>query len=273
MPTFHSTDMSIDKKQQVAVVIGGANGIGAAVCRLMAKMGWRVVVADRDADSAEALAQEIDGLARSVDVTDVTQIRALADLVESDFGGADALVVSSGAFQLVLPPEQISEEAWNQIVDVNLSGTFHCNTAFGVQMVKRGGGSIVNIASVTGMQASPVLAYASTKAAVINLTQSLACEWGHAGVRVNAVSPGVTLVPRILKRWSQGGGTRAAGDPGDHAALGRCVNPEEVAEAVEFLASNRASAITGANLPVDAGWFAASGTEMYGGPRKGAAKA
>ena len=259
-------------KQEVAVVIGGANGIGAAVCRLMARMGWRVVVADRDAAAADVLAREIGGVARSVDVTDAGQINALASDVETELGGADALVVSSGAFQLVLPPEQITEDAWNHIVNVNLSGTFRSNTAFGVQMAKRGSGSIVNIASVTGMQASPVLAYASTKAAVINLTQSLACEWGHAGVRVNAVSPGVTLVPRILKRWSEGGGTRAAGDPGQHAALGRCVEPDEVAEAVEFLASKRARAITGINLPVDAGWFAASGTEMYGGPRRATAQ-
>lgn len=262
----------MQKSDQVAVVIGGANGIGAAVCRLMAQMEWRVVVADRDTAAAEALAKEINGVARSVDVTDVAQIKTLAEYVLTELGGADALVVASGAFQPVLPPEQITSEAWNHMIAVNLSGTFHCNTAFGLQMVARGGGSIVNIASVTGMQASPILAYASTKAAVINLTQSLACEWGHAGVRVNAVSPGVTLVPRILKRWAEGGGTRAAGDPGHHAALGRCVEPCEVAEAVEFLASKRASAITGVNLPVDAGWVAASGTEMYGGPRKGAGK-
>lgn len=260
--------MAMNPEQQVAVVIGGANGIGAATCRLMAARGWRVVVADRDSAAADLLAAEIDGHACAVDVTDVAQIKALAAHVDAELGGARALVVSSGAFQPVLAPEDISAEVWNHIVNVNLSGTFHCNTAFGVSMVRRGGGSIVNIASATGMQAAPVLAYASSKAAVINLTTSLACEWGHAGVRVNAVSPGVTLVERILKRWAAGGGTRAAGDPARHAALARCVAPEEVAEAVEFLASARASAITGINLPVDAGWVAASGTEMYGGPRQ-----
>ena len=257
-------------KRRLAVVIGGANGIGEATCRLMVRMGWRVVVADRDAAAADALAKELEGVARTVDVTDAAQIYALADFVEAELGGADALVVSSGAFQAVLAPEEISPEAWSHIVNVNLNGTFHCNTAFGVKMAKRGGGSIVNIASVNGMQASKVIAYSSSKAAVINLTMSLASEWGHAGVRVNAVSPGVTLVQRIIKRWAAGGGTRAFGDPADHAALARCVDPNEVAEAIEFLASDRASAITGVNLPVDAGWVAAAGTEMYGGPRRAA---
>lgn len=255
----------------VAVVVGGANGIGAASARLMASRGWQVVVADLDIAAAEALASEIAGVAHAVDVKDVAQIEALAAFVDERLGGAQALVVSSGAFQAVLEPQDISPEQWRHIVDVNLSGTFHCNTAFGVRMARGGGGSIVNIASVTGMQAAPVLAYSSSKAAVIQLTQSLACEWGSRGVRVNAVSPGVTLVARILERWANGGGTRAAGDPASHAALARCVQPEEVAEAVEFLASARAAAITGVNLPVDAGWHAAAGTEMYGGPRRASA--
>jgi NAD(P)-dependent dehydrogenase (short-subunit alcohol dehydrogenase family) len=259
--------MHSDRGRQVAVVMGGGNGIGAAACRLMAQRGWTVVVADRDEAAGLRVAEEIGGIARAIDVTDQEKLQALAAFVDAELGGAQALVVSSGSFQAVLPPQEIPAEMWNRIVDVNLSGTFHCNTAFGLGMARRGRGSIVNIASVTGMQAAPVLAYAASKAAVINLTQSLACEWGHAGVRVNAVSPGVTLVPRILEKWANGGGTRAAGDPGRHAALGRCVEPDEVAEAIEFLASGRSSAITGVNLPVDAGWVAASGTEMYGGPR------
>jgi NAD(P)-dependent dehydrogenase (short-subunit alcohol dehydrogenase family) len=249
----------------VAVVLGGGNGIGEAICKVMAAHGWRVAVADLDGARAEAVAEQVGGQPFTVDVTDGTALEAVANGVEARLGAPTALVVSSGVFQTNMPVEDDTLEAWRRLLDVNLEGCFLSNRIFGGRMAKLGRGSIVNIASVTGMLPTPLNAYGPAKAAMINMTQSLAGEWGRSGVRVNAVSPGVTLVPRIIARRKAG--ARYAGDPADITALGRCVEPYEVAEAVAFLSSDRASAITGVNLPVDCGWLVGAGWAMYGGAR------
>lgn len=257
----------------LVVVVGGAHGIGEATCRLLHARGWRVVVVDKDRAGAAALGDAIACPHRALDVTNAAAVEALAGEIEGTLGPVSALVTSQGAFQPVLAPQDIPAELWDSIFAVNVSGTFRLNSAFGRRMAARGRGSIVNVASVTGTSGAPTHAYAPSKAAVVNMTLNLACEWGHAGVRVNSVSPGVTLVKRILDRWAAGGGTRQAGSPQAHAALARCVQPEEVAEAIAFLASDLASGITGVDLPVDAGWQCASGWEMYGGPRRAPAAA
>lgn len=249
----------------VAVVIGGGNGIGAATARVMAARGWAVAVADMDVDAAQRVAIEVEGIAVPVDVTDSQALNAAAASIASEFGPPVALVVSSGIFQTSRPVEDEGVESWRRLIQVNLEGCFLADRAFGSAMAVRGHGSIVNIASVTGMLATPLNAYGTSKAAMISMTQSLAGEWGRSGVRVNSVSPGVTLVPRIVERRRSG--TCYAVDPGEITALGRCVEPNEVAEAVEFLASSRASAIIGANLVVDCGWIVGAGWSMYGGSR------
>lgn len=259
-------------ESSLVVVVGGANGIGAATCRVMAERGWRVAIVDRDLAAAEQLATSLSARAYGLDVTDHAAIDALVQQVHAQQGGARALVVASGAFQAVLAPQDVDAALWDKIFAVNVHGLYRLNVAFGLQMVAQGGGSIVNVASVTGTVGAPTHAYAPSKSAVITLSRNLACEWGHAGVRVNTVSPGVTLVKRILDRWATGGGTRATSDPASHAALMRCVDPVEVARAIYFLASEEASAITGVDLPIDAGWIAASGWEMYGGARRAPAR-
>lgn len=250
---------------RLAVVIGGANGIGAATARLLAARGWRLAILDRDADRAAEVAAELGGHAFAAEVTDLPGLEALAARIEAEIAAPYALVISSGTFQDPVPPDQTKPADWDRIMRVNLDGVFFAARAFGAPMARRKGGAIVAIASIIGLGGTPLHAYGPTKAAVINLAQSLAGEWGRAGVRVNAVSPGVTLVPRVLARRQAG--ARYAGDPGTHTALGRCVEPSEVAETIEFLLSDRASAITGANLVVDAGWDAARGWAMYGGVR------
>jgi NAD(P)-dependent dehydrogenase (short-subunit alcohol dehydrogenase family) len=172
------------------------------------------------------------------------------------------LVVAAAMFQDVLPPAQLPMEVWERTMQINLTGTYLANRAFGTRMAAAGNGSIVNIASIAAIASMPVHAYGTSKAAVVALTRNLASEWGRAGVRVNAVSPGSTLVPRVEERIRSG---RYAADPGEFTALGRMVRPNEVAEAIEFLASSRASAITGVNLVVDAGWDVASTWAQYGG--------
>jgi NAD(P)-dependent dehydrogenase (short-subunit alcohol dehydrogenase family) len=132
-------------------------------------------------------------------------------------------------------------------------------------MAERGAGAIVNIASITAMRSVPLHAYAPAKAAVVASTECLAAEWGRSGVRVNAVSPGYTLTERVAAQIAAG-----HRDPQAicrNSAIPRLVRPEEVADAVLFLLSERASAITGVNLPVDCGWLLAPSWDTYGGPR------
>ncbi len=255
-------------KGRLAVVIGGGNGIGAASARVLAARGWKVALVDRDLENAQTLAAELGGRAWHADVTDSGVMTGVAREIEATYAPPYGLVVSSGTFQdSTIPPRLTTDADWERLIGVNLNGVFHANRAFGPAMAARGQGAIVNIASTAGMGGSPLHAYGPAKAAVINLTECMAGEWGRAGVRVNAVSPGATLVPRVRARLQAG--ARYAGNPADNMALGRFTEPEEVAETVEFLLSDRASAITGANLPVDSGWAAIRGWMLYGGARPG----
>lgn len=250
-----------ETSSRLSVVIGGANGIGAACCRLMSERGWRVAVVDLDATAAASLAAEIGASAYELDMRSLDAVERLASQIEREHGPAYSLVVAAAAFQQRYTPEEFPMDTWRNVIQVNIEGTFNANRVFGMQMVRARRGSIVNIASVTGGGSSPQHAYGPSKAAIINITKNLAAQWGGAGVRVNSVSPGSTLVERV-KNWPA---SRYAKDMESHMALGRRVQPIEVAEGVEFLASDRASAITGIDLPIDAGWIVASTWEFYGG--------
>jgi len=252
------------RQPPVAVVIGGGNGIGEETCRLMAARGWRVVVADRDAAAAGRVAAAIGGASACFDICDEAAVERAAAEIEESEGPVGALVVAAAVYQDVLPPARLPMAAWDETLRVNLTGTYIANRAFGTRMAGHGRGSIVNIASIAALGSMPVHAYGSAKAAVVTLSRNLAGEWGRSGVRVNAVSPGSTLVPRVVERIKSG---RYAAHPGEFTALGRAVEPREVAETIEFLASDRASAITGVNLVVDAGWHVASTWAQYGGVR------
>jgi NAD(P)-dependent dehydrogenase (short-subunit alcohol dehydrogenase family) len=258
--------MVISEAARVAVVVGGANGIGAATCALMTARGWRVVVADKDLAAAERVASTAGVRGLALDIANEAEVEAAAARIEAEEGPVRALVVAAAVFQPALPPAELSMEVWDENLRVNLRGTYLANRAFGTRMARgRRGGSIVNIASIAAIASMPVHAYGPSKAAVVALTRNLAGEWGRAGVRVNVVSPGSTLVPRVEERIRSG---RYAGDPGAFTALGRMVRPEEVAETIEFLASDRASAITGINIVVDAGWDVAQTWAQHGGIRK-----
>jgi NAD(P)-dependent dehydrogenase (short-subunit alcohol dehydrogenase family) len=257
--------MSGDGTTQIGVVFGGGNGIGAACCRLMQQRGWQVAVADFDADGANNVAREVNGLACHVDVRDPDAVARVADEVETQLGPPTGLVVSSGTFQDNVPVQNTPADALERILAVNFAGTHHVNRTFGLRMAARGRGSIVNLASVTGQASTPLNIYGPTKAAIINMARSLAGEWARSGVRVNSVSPGVTLVPRVVERRRTG--ARYGTNLDEQMALGRCVEPSEVAEAVEFLLSDRASAITGIDMVVDCGWLVGSLWNTYGGVR------
>jgi len=249
----------------IAVVTGGASGIGAACCRTLAQRGAKVVVLDRAKQAAEAVAQEIGGHAFACDVGEEEAVEAAAARIENAVGPVEILVNSAGVIQVPLPPETLGMQSWDDVVRIDQRGTYVAALAFGRRMAERGRGAIVNIASVAGMRSMPLHAYAPAKAAVIAITECLAAEWGRSGVRVNAVSPGYTRTPALQAAIDKGERDVSALEA--NSALGRMVEPDDVARAVAFLASAEARAITGVNLPVDCGWLVAPSWHTYGGVR------
>lgn len=254
-----------ESQQQTVVITGGASGIGLACASLFAGSGAFVLVADRDIAAAAATADRIGGVALQIDVGNENSVTAAANCVRDNYGVADVLVNCAGVLQRTLPPGELSQREWDFVSHIDLRGTYLCCAAFGVPMAQRGHGGIVNIASVAGMRSGPLHSYGPAKAGIISLTESLAGEWGPKGVRVNCVSPGFTQTPALDRGFSTH--TLEADTLRQASALGRLVTAEEIAQAVLFLASDRAAAITGVNLPVDAGYLVAGSWAAYGGLR------
>jgi NAD(P)-dependent dehydrogenase (short-subunit alcohol dehydrogenase family) len=259
--------MASEGNGKIVVVTGGASGIGEACCEALARDGWRVVVVDVRADAAEQVANRLGGNAYAVDVGQAAQLTELAATIEREVGPVHSLVNSAGIVQHPLPPEELTMEAWDNVINIDQRGSYVACVAFGRFMAARGAGNIVNIASITGMRSVPLHAYAPAKAAVIAMTECLAGEWGRSGVRVNAVSPGYTRTLRVQKQIDDGHRDEAALVA--NSAMGRMVEPAEVAETIAFLLSERSSAITGVNIPIDCGWLLAPSWQTYGGLRPG----
>ena len=257
--------MTVAALSGVAAVTGAASGIGAACCRELAARGARIALLDRDAH-VDAVAREVNGRAWVVDVANEAALERCANAVEAELGPVEILVNSAGVIQVPLPPDRLSMEIWDEVVRVDQRGTYVAAIVFGTRMAARRRGSIVNIASIAGMRSMPLHAYAPAKAAVIAMTECLAAEWGPAQVRVNAVSPGYTRTPALQAAIDKG--ERDVSALERNAALGRLVEPAEIARAVAFLASSDAGAITGANIPVDCGWLVAGSWHTYGGLRR-----
>lgn len=257
--------MTSPAQHGVAVVTGGASGIGAACCRVLAKRGWRVAVLDRDVDRAHQVANEVGGKAWIADVGDEATLEKAAAEIEGNFGEVEVLVNSAGIIQQPKRPTELSMEAYDQIVKIDQRGTYLASVVFARRMLPRRRGAIINIASIAGMRPLPLHAYSPAKAAVISMTGCLAAEWGPIGIRVNAVSPGYTRTPALQEAINRG--ERDVSLLERNSALGRLVEPDEIARVVAFLASPEASAITGANIPVDCGWLAAAPWGTYGGLR------
>lgn len=257
---------SSEGEGRLAVVVGGAAGIGAATAQCLAAHGWRVVVADialAEAE-AEAVAGRLGGHAVAIDICDPASIEAAAEAIESVHGPVHGAVAVAATFQARKAPEDTPVADFDRVIESNLRGTYCVDTAFARRMAGRGAGAIVNLSSWNGMRSSPVHGYCAAKAGVIMLTEGMATEWGRSGVRVNTVTPGFVMVPRIAERLRTG--DRYSGRLEDLTALGRIVEPPEVGETIAFLLSDRASAITGANVAVDAGILASSGWSVFGGP-------
>jgi NAD(P)-dependent dehydrogenase (short-subunit alcohol dehydrogenase family) len=246
----------------IVLVTGGASGIGLALARRFAESGDQVVLGDINDAAGTAAAETIDGASyRHLDVADEAQVEATVAALEADMGAIDVLVNSAGLLQNRAAIESFPLDEHDRIWAVNYRGSYLMCRACAPRMAARGAGAILNIASVNSFTPLPLPAYTPTKAAIDSLTKVLAAEFGPAGVRVNAVAPGFTLTPAMQSRIDSGD-RDPAGMEG-LSTLGRLVKPEEVAEAGYFLCSEAASAITGVNLLVDAGFMAAISYNTY----------
>jgi NAD(P)-dependent dehydrogenase (short-subunit alcohol dehydrogenase family) len=238
---------------KVAVVTGAARGIGLATAKRFLAEGWRVALLDIDGETLAAAAKGLNGaLAVTCDVAKPDQVESAIDLVREQFGRIDALVNNAGT-AVFKPLLQTSFEEWRRVLDVNLSGPFLCSQACAPLMIAQGGGSIVNITSISGLRASTLrVAYGTSKAGLMHLTKQQAAELGEVGIRVNAVSPGPVDTAMAKAVHSQA--IRA--DYHDAIPLNRYGLEQEIAEAIWFLCSDRASYITGQTLAVDGGFDA-----------------
>ena len=243
----------------IVLVTGGSRGIGAATATLLAEQGKNVVVTDiapEPIDGAILWPAPFDVASEGVVVSGVADI-------EKAHGPITGLINAAGIFGKMHTLEKVRMEQWDREVNIDLRGTFMVARSVGLRMVQRRHGAIVNVASVAGMTSGPIHAYTAAKAGVIQITQTLAAEWGRVGVRVNAVSPGFTRTVALEAGIASGAMKKDLMER--HAALNRMVEPVEVAHAIAWLLSPMSSAVTGINLPVDAGFLASSTWAAYGG--------
>jgi 2-hydroxycyclohexanecarboxyl-CoA dehydrogenase len=240
---------------RTAVVTGGASGIGAATARRLAAEGARVAVADLDEAGARDVAGEIDGLAVQMDVADTESARAGVEVAEDAFGPLDVLVNNAGTDRFAFFVDT-DEALWDFVLGVNLRGTIAVTHVVLEAMQRRGSGAIVNVASEAGRVGSQgSVVHSAAKAGVIGFTRAVARESSRFGVRVNAVAPGPIETPLLNSAPEQLGelGERLKQGMISATAMRRIGQPEEVAAAIAFLASDDASFVTGQTLNVSGG--------------------
>jgi len=252
---FTASDIDFDFKLQgkIALVTGGASGIGAAIAAAFVSKGAQVAVVDVNQDNAAAKAEVLGAAARpfSCDVSNPDSVRKMVSDVVASFGRIDILVNCAGVVFLA-PAETLPLDYWEKTIAINLKGSFLVTQAVGQEMIKAGkGGRIINLASQAGTVAiEEHVAYCASKFGVIGMSKTFAAEWGKYGITVNTLSPTVVLTELGKKAW--------AGEKGEAAIrripTGRFAIPEEIAAAALFLASSGAAMINGADLLIDGGY-------------------
>jgi NAD(P)-dependent dehydrogenase (short-subunit alcohol dehydrogenase family) len=246
---------------KTAIITGGISGIGKATSLAMAEAGADIMLVDMKEPSDNSLLEQIGSLGRKVlfaqaDVSKEQDVSRFVEMAVAKFGRIDVMVNSAGTVCRT-PVEKLTEAEWDRVLDVNLKGVFWCCQKAGLQMIAQQSGSIVNIASMSGVIVNrnrPVTPYCSSKAGVIMLTKTLAVEWAKHNIRVNAIGPGYTLTP--MNTWMQ--------DPEGEVArttlaleltpMKRFGRPEEIGTVAVFLASRAASFITGQTIFADGGF-------------------
>lgn len=253
---FNGFDENFSLAGKVAMITGAGAGIGEAIALMFARKGADVVLLDVNEAACKKVAEKIVGLgrkalAKTVDVTRPDAVRAVVAEAAQAMSHIDILVNSAGV-AILDDAENLSDEAWNKTIAVNLSGTYFMAREAGRIMIRQGGGGkIINLASQGGVIAlDKHVAYNSTKAGVIAMTKVLAIEWAEFGIQVNAISPTVILTELGKRAW--------AGEVGEamkkKIPAGRFGYPEEVAAAAVYLASQAANLVTGSNLVIDGGY-------------------
>jgi NAD(P)-dependent dehydrogenase (short-subunit alcohol dehydrogenase family) len=247
-------DKNFSLEGRVALITGAAKGIGKAIAVLFAEKGAGIILVDLLED-VEELASEISKLGREVlplvaDITKKDEVKRVTEEGIKKFGKIDILVNNAGV-ALTDDAENLSEDIWDKTMAINLKAPFLMSQSVGREMIKRGGGKIINLASQASIVAlDRHLAYCSSKAGIVGLTKVLASEWAEFNINVNAISPTVTLTELGKRVW--------AGDVGEamkkKIPVGRFAYPEEIAAVALYLASDAANMITGENLVIDGGY-------------------
>ena len=242
-------------KDKIALITGGAAGIGKATAKVFIEQGATVCICDVDEKTGLETAEELDCTFSKVDVSDREAVQTWVDEVAGQFGRIDILLNNAGILRDALFVKvkdgelvrQMAEADFDAVVSVNLKGTFNCTQAVTPHMIRQGSGSIINVSSVVGLDGNfGQTNYVATKAGVVGMTKVWARELGRHGIRVNAVAPGL-IVTEMLESMPE----KALSELKKHQPFGRFGQPEEVANAYLFLASDEASYISGAVLRVD----------------------
>jgi 2-deoxy-D-gluconate 3-dehydrogenase len=248
-----------DLTGKVMLVTGAGRGIGKAIALCAAEQGADLALGSRTVAELEVVAEEIRGLGRRatvgpLDVASLPSIQEFVSATLTAFGRLDVLVNNAG-YNKLCPALEVTEELWDEILDTNLKGLFFMSQAVARHFVERGqGGKIINITSQVGLVGGPLRSpYCGSKGGVVNMTRALACEWAKYGITVNAVAPTFTRTP-LAEKALQDPDFKA--DVLSRILLGRLAEPEEIAGAVLFLASDAANMVTGHTLAVDGGWTA-----------------
>ena len=238
--------------RKVAVITGAAQGIGKQTASVLNSLDWSLVLLDLQPIDTSGYSS---ALSLAGDITDEIFVQSAAKQTIDTFGRVDALVNNAG-ISCITSALDTSAEMYRKVIDVNLVAPFLLAKAFGGLMVKAGSGSVVNVASVAGLQGvADRYAYNASKHGLIGLTRTLAVEWGAKGVRVNAVCPG--WVKTEMDHKDQAGGSYSDSDITDHVPMGRFAKPDDIAQAIAWLCDDSKSGfVNGISLPVDGGWTA-----------------
>ncbi len=255
--------INFDLDGKIAIVTGSAQGIGKCIATELVRNGAKVVVSDRQLEAAEATASQLGDSAINIpcDVSDLEQVRNLVSGTVEHFGKLDIMVnnagINSGTPEERVTTDKYPIETWRKIIDVDLNGAFYCCQEAAKVMVAQKSGNIINIASIAGVVALRLqVGFVAAKAAVIRMTEAMACELAPMGVRVNVVSPGSTLTEGTRKLFYGKDSTfrENAEKVISFIPQGRPGEAEEIADAVAYLASEASSYVTGQNIIVDGGW-------------------